>query len=451
LSKDPCEACELDECSENCPELSRQKSMKLKINKEKLWALEEFADTLIEVLGTHRSEEEKAFVEYFNEKQKEIKSIITNFPPFRRRNVIYGLNHFINDCCNVVKITNFDDEEESPKYENIEIKRDKFELSLVSGHYFVIWKRSKFIIELYFEGRTMWYKVWFRPRNERKATRLCNTIGNYLKEHDFMKGEKLVMDSYGSTDFLKYPKLRWEDVILPEEIKEEFMLNIIFPLRNEKKCKSKDIPWRRGLLLGGTAGTGKTQVCRVLCNKLPKGVTVMWATPKALHNEGMIQHLFEAARYFSPTLIIIEDIDFVGISRSFAQNPILGELLTQLDGNDPNDGIFVIGTTNRPDMLDEALANRPSRFDVQIKFSLPDEKDRIALVKLFTKGMEFESPLDQQSVAYKMNGLTGAHIKEIFVYCQLKALKRDGKISIKDINDRITFYVKGLKKGPLVV
>lgn len=447
MSKEPdCENCELDSC-DKCP----QKSVQIRTKKENLWALEDFADELIRVLGKHKTEEETAFFRFFHNEQKVIKSIVTNFPAFRRSNVIYGLNHFIEEFCKITRITNFDDEETSPKYENMEIKRNKFELLLVNGYYFLKWRNTKFILELYFEGRSMWYKVWFRPKDEKKATRLSNAIGKYLKDHDYMRGEKLVMDSYGYASFLKYPVLHWNDVILSKAIKEEFMLNIIFPLKNEKKCKIKNVPWRRGLLLGGQAGTGKTQVCRVLCSELPKGVTVLWSTPKALHNEGMIEHLFEAARFFSPTLIVIEDIDFIGTSRDFTQNPILGELLTQLDGNDPNDGIFVIATSNRPEYLDKALANRPSRFDVQVKFSLPDEKDRIALVKLFTGEMEFAEPLNYKNVAYRMNGLTGAHIKEIFVYCQLKALKRDGKISTKDVNDRIGLYMKNLKKNKLIM
>src|SRR3989304_3768198 len=193
--------------------------------------------------------------------------------------------------------------------------------------------------------------------------------------------------------------------------------------------------------------SGKTQVCRILCNILPKGVTMIWATPKALYDEGTIKMLFEAARFLSPSLIIIEDLDFIGLNRDFARNPILGELLTQLDGNDPNDGIFVISTTNRPELLDEALANRPSRFDVQLLFELPNPEQRTKIIALFTKKMEFAEELNMSQIISNTDGLSGSHIKEIFVHCQLKALKEKRKITNKDIIDKAIRYRKSLVKS----
>lgn len=251
-------------------------------------------------------------------------------------------------------------------------------------------------------------------------------------------------------DFLECAELDWDDVILTKEMKEDIILNTVFALDNGVECVVSGIPWRRGLLFGGIAGTGKTQVCRVLCNKVPEGVTVIWATPKALYETTCVSLLFEAVRYLRPTLLIIEDIDFIGTDRSMDSSDILGELLTQLDGNDPNHGVFVVATTNRPNLLDVALANRPSRFDVKMEFEAPNANERVKLIKLFTKDMKFEKVVDYSGLSAMMDGLTGAHIKEAFVYAQLKALREGRKaLRINDIVERVNQFRE--KKPDIVV
>jgi ATP-dependent 26S proteasome regulatory subunit len=157
--------------------------------------------------------------------------------------------------------------------------------------------------------------------------------------------------------------------------------------------------------------------------------------------------LFDAARFYAPTLIILEDIDFIGLNRDFSHNPILGELLTQLDGNDPNDGIFVITTTNRPELLDEALANRPSRFDISCVFELPNSEQRQRIIELFSKDMEFAEPLNMPQIIEVTKDLSGSHIKEIFVHCQLAALKAKRKPTNKDIIAKAENYKKNLIKN----
>ena len=434
-----------DECDNAlCEELlKKNKAMK----EERQEIIKEFAEELVALFRNVTTTEENRFLEFFGEKKENVKLLVQEFAPFKRNQAIYALNNFIKSNCKKTVLENYDGDKIPPIYESIEIKRKDFQMMIAVGYYFFEWKNVKFIIDLYFQGTARFYRIWFRNEDEKTAIELQKALTDYLKDCNFLKGEKLLFLAQGNTEFLEYPNLNWNDVILSEDIKEEFCLNIIFPLENEKSCKDGGVPWRRGLMLGGKAGTGKTQVCRVLCNELPKGVTVIWATPKAIYNETQIQLLFEAARFFNPSLIIIEDIDFIGLDRSISQNPILGELLTQLDGNDPNDGIFVIATTNRPEMLDEALANRPSRFDVQLLFELPNPEQRTKIIALFTKKMEFAEELNMSQIISNTDGLSGSHIKEIFVHCQLKALKEKRKVSTKDIIDKAIKYCKSLKKS----
>jgi len=403
-----------------------------------------FARDIMKVLGELKSKRDEYIEKFLGAKRDRTSTMTANFPFFQRAQAIYALNYFpvANKNCTVTKITNITDEgEEAPTYERVRIGRKKRVTLLTIGEILLKYKKEPMILELYFCGCTLRSKIYYKTKAVKKANEFQDEFTKYMRKNNFLKGEKLVFLAHSLIDFLEYPKLSWSDVVLKPEIRESIMLNVVFPITNEKKCTNTGIPWRRGLLMGGVAGTGKTQVCRILCNELPDDATLIWATPKALYESDKIQDLFEAARYFSPTVIVIEDIDFIGTSREFTQNPILGELLTQLDGNDPNHGIFIVATTNRPQQLDVALANRPSRFDVKLEFSLPSEKERIELMKLFTKEMVFEEKPDWNNMAVLSKNLTGAHIKEIFVYAQLKALKRGSKkVSREDILERIKQY-----------
>lgn len=414
---------------------------------ERLCTVKEFAQELIRIFEETKTEEEDKFFEYFGIEKADIKILVHSAEPFERSQVIYGVNKFIKEKCQDVVLENYDDDKMPPTFESVEIKRRDYEMLVSVGYYFFTYKDKKFLIDLYFSGTARFYRIWFKYEDEALANELNQAIIDFSKDFNLYKGEKLLFLQQGTLEFLEYPNLQWKDVILNDELREEFTLNILFPLQHKDECKKSGIPYRRGLMLGGKAGTGKTQVCRVLCNVLPEGVTVLWATPKALYDEHSIQCLFEAARFFAPTLIVIEDIDFIGLNRDFARNPILGELLTQLDGNDPNEGLFVIATTNRPELLDEALANRPSRFDVQLLFELPTDVQRRQLIQLFIKDMEFEGLLEIEPVIGATKDLSGSHIKEIFVYCQLAALKAKRKVTTKDILAKAEKYKKNLIKN----
>jgi len=408
-----------------------------------------FAEDLFSIVKGYRTKENQALADWFKCDPKDLVKMREDFPTFMRTQAIYAINMMIENNAKISKVANFDDYESSPTFESIRVSRDVWKQFLTDGYIFFVWKKSRFVAEIYFYGMSNYFIIYSRKRDVKKAEKFLSSFREFMKDNNIFKGEKLVFLREGFIDFLEFPELTWKDVILSDEMKEEFDINVLYPLRHSSECITKGIPFRRGLLLAGVAGTGKTQVCRVLCNEL-KDVTVIWATPKALYSEDMVKELFEAARHLAPTLIVIEDIDFIGTDRNVAQNPILGELLTQLDGNSPNFGVFVIATTNRPTLLDKALVNRPSRFDVKIEFSLPNEKIRVELVKLFTRNMKFEDKINYEYIGRITDGLTGSHIKEAFVYAQLKALKEGRKgIRMKDVEAKVKKF-KQTRKNRLV-
>lgn len=400
-----------------------------------------FARMILKILEGDVDKRDAILEEFLGVKRDKMTILSTDYAAFQRSQAIYAMNMFPTEDknCKIIKTVNMTDEgEEPPFYERIKVKRKKRMSLMTVGEFLLEYKGVRMVLESYFCGYTLRSSIYASNEVMDLINEFQDRLTKYMRKHNFLKGEKLVLQPQSDFDFLEYPKLDWDDVVLKPEVREAIMLNVIFPLKNRKSLKKKGVAWRRGILMGGIAGTGKTQVCRILCNVLPKGVTLIWATPKALFDTEKIRDLFDAARYFSPTLLVIEDIDFIGQKRDFGHNTVLGELLTQLDGNDPNHGVFVLASTNRPDYLDEALANRPSRFDVKVEFPLPETSERKKLIELFTKDMEFENPNDIETIISASTGLTGAHIREIFVYAQIKALKEGReKLRTEDVMDRI--------------
>lgn len=411
-----------------------------------VYLITNFAEHLLKICNQYRTLREQRFKQFFKCEAKDLDCITVEYGTYQRTQAIFANNNFIikaflnKDIKGEIKVEHYDDADEvSPIYETLRTSRTKYEVFLTIGFRFIHYKGKPIVQEFYFYGPSRTLKVHFNKNDIDITQDFLTDIRTYMKENNIFRGEKLQFSYGGYLEFLEYPKMNWDDVVLSSKIKEEFNLNLLTLLKNQNLCKKFGVPWRRGLLLGGLAGTGKTQVCRILCNEL-KDTTIIWATPKAVQDEDDIAMLFNVARYFSPSLLIIEDIDFIGTSRDFGQDPSLGELLTQLDGNDPNHGIFVIATTNRPEMLDSALANRPSRFDILIEFKLPDLQARKELIKLFSKNMITLNEKELDDLGNFMKDLTGAQIKETFIYAQLKVMESEKSICLDDVRKRVLDY-----------
>jgi len=427
-----------DECEAESPkELSSENTLK---------ELHRFSEYLVKALRSLPNPREKIFKKYAGPKN-ERSSLRFSIPCYRQKEGCYSSNQFLlnNKKIKVDKITRFEDNQFfAPMYGDIQIKRNKWVPLLVRSYLFLHYRKRTFIAFMDWTDRDAYVDFTFNKKDKALAKEMIDGLREHLRDKSFLKGERIKLVSGYYFDFLEYPKLSWKDIILSKEIKDEVFLNIVFPLSNEKLCKKHGLQWRRGVLLGGEPGTGKTKLAKVLCNKLD-GCTVIWVTAESIENSNHMKTLFKAARYFSPTLIVIEDIDFLGKDREIEHNPIVGELLTQLDGSASNDGIFVLASSNRPGLLDKALANRPGRFDVKLEVKLPDKGARLEMIKLFSKSKQFEENIDFNNLSILTEGLTGAHIQESLVYAMLDSLHLgNDKIKLSSIKKAI----KRMKTSP---
>jgi ATP-dependent 26S proteasome regulatory subunit len=397
------------------------------INEEQTKLIGEFASTLYKYFSLEKktSKEEKMY-QHLKVKDIDTESLYLSFPVYQKWQACYGVNSFIEHIDRDREVFDFNystGQYCTPEFSEIEIKREKYKTCLSFGWIFFKYKGAGFAIQNIYRERDAASTLYFDKKDRAIASSIVSGIKEYMKEHNFLKGEKLKIVNGAFLEFLEYPKLDLNDVILDEKIKDEIFLNLVYPMNNEEICKKYSLPWKRGVLLGGEPGTGKTKLAKVLCNLV--NTTVIWVTAESIRQPYEVKTVFEAARYLAPTLLIFEDIDFLGADREVSNNPILGELLNQMDGNSPNHGIFMLASSNRPGILDKALANRPGRFDAKIEIPKPNLRERMELSKLFSKNKVMYDGYNPEEIARITDGLTGAHLQEVFIYATMNSL-RDG-------------------------
>jgi hypothetical protein len=211
--------------------------------------------------------------------------------------------------------------------------------------------------------------------------------------------------------FHALPRVERDDVVLPEGVLERIERHTIVFAERAERLLAAGRSLKRGLLLYGPPGVGKTLTVLYLTGHLP-GRTVILTAGLGM---GLLQPAVQLARLLAPSMVVLEDVDLIAEERGNPYGrtaPLLFELLNEMDGlRDDSDVIFVL-TTNRPDILEPALAARPGRVDLAVELPLPDELGRRRLLELYTRGLQLRE-VDLGAVAARTDGATPAYIKEL--------------------------------------
>jgi cell division protease FtsH len=207
----------------------------------------------------------------------------------------------------------------------------------------------------------------------------------------------------------------------------------------------------RGILLFGPPGTGKTLLARAVAGEA--GVPFLLASGSSFQEKfagvgaARVRRLFAEGKKVSPCIIFIDEIDALGRQRgrgndsaSSDQDQTLNQLLIEMDGFDQSSAVVVIGSTNRPDVLDRALT-RPGRFDREIAVNLPDVRGREAILRVHARRMELDSQLDLNWVARGTPGFSGADLANLLNEAAIAATRDNseavGRPHIEYARDRI--------------
>jgi len=213
-----------------------------------------------------------------------------------------------------------------------------------------------------------------------------------------------------------------DDVVLPEAVLARVERHALGVARHRDALRHAGQHLKRGLLLFGPPGTGKTHTTRYLIGQLDD-YTRLLLTGRALHAIGSAAEL---ARDLQPAVLVLEDVDLVAEDRSFGHgsSPVLFDLLDAMDGAAPDADLLFVLTTNRSDLLEPALAARPGRVDVAVEIDLPDAAARRRLFDLYARDVPVQlSDSEMDTVVERTEGVTASFLKELLRRAVLESLE----------------------------
>lgn len=250
-----------------------------------------------------------------------------------------------------------------------------------------------------------------REHSERILRRLVSLTrqGNAYRGHVL----SLDLDCYRSmiVKFHSLPGISREQVILPETVLRQIERHTLQFNQHVDRLRQAGRHVKRGILLHGTPGTGKTHSAMYLLSQMRQR-TVLLLTGASM---GSIETACNLARMLQPSTVVLEDVDLIGTRRehqSIDANALLFELLNQMDGLADDADILFILTTNRPDILEPALSARPGRIDQAIEIPLPDAECRRRLLALYGRGLRVEDT-DCEQIVERTAGASAAFIREL--------------------------------------
>ena len=229
-------------------------------------------------------------------------------------------------------------------------------------------------------------------------------------------------------------KAKFSDVAGLVEEKEEVAELIDF-LKNPKKFQKLGARIPKGVLLVGPPGTGKTLLAKAVAGEANVPFYYISGSDFVELFVGVgasrVRDMFKQAKQSAPCLIFIDEIDAVGRQRGTGlggghdeREQTLNQLLTEMDGFGANEGIIIIAATNRPDVLDPALL-RPGRFDRQVTVSLPDQKEREAILNVHARNKIFDKSVNLSNISKRTPGFSGADLENLLNEAALLAVRRN--------------------------
>ena len=256
-------------------------------------------------------------------------------------------------------------------------------------------------------------------------------------------------------------KVTFKDVAGVDEEKEE-LEEIVEFLKSPKKFTDMGARIPKGVLLVGQPGTGKTLLAKAVAGEAGVPFFIISGSDFVEMFVGVgasrVRDLFEQAKKNAPCIIFIDEIDAVGRQRGAGlggghdeREQTLNQLLVEMDGFAPNEGVIVLAATNRPDVLDKALL-RAGRFDRQIVVSAPDVKAREQILEVHARKKKLADDVDLKTVATNTSGFAGADLENVLNEAALLTARRNKtEIGMQEIEEAMVKVTMGPEKKSKVI
>ncbi len=293
---------------------------------------------------------------------------------------------------------------------------------MIIGHYVT----AGDLIEI---GRRTFRQVFTEPQENQGARILIveTKPGGIVQ---IAEESELVVNREHGTDIRRITSVTYDDLGGMEEVIEKVRELVEIPLRNPSLFQKLGIDPPKGILLKGPPGVGKTLLGKAVANE-SKAYFVGTGASQLAGGQGeterRLRELFAEADQHQPSVIFIDELDTIVPKREESLSPddrrIVGVLLEITDGIKARGQVIVIGATNRPDAIDQAL-RRPGRFDREIEIPIPDNDARLDILRIRTRLMPLESDVDLGILAENTHGYTGADLKQLCSEAALSAVRR---------------------------
>jgi cell division protease FtsH len=276
-----------------------------------------------------------------------------------------------------------------------------------------------------------------------------------------------VLGSFGRSRARRYQptgeKITFADVAGIDEAKAE-LTEVVDFLRHPEKYQKLGGRIPHGVLLSGPPGTGKTLLARAVAGEADVPFFSLAASEfvEAIVGVGAsrVRDLFTQAKEAAPSIVFIDELDAIGRSRTSGvagfsggndeREQTLNQILTEMDGFDSSTSVIVIGATNRPDVLDQALL-RPGRFDRRIAVQPPDRVGREAILKVHTRSVPLAPDVDLGGIAATTPGMVGADLANLVNEAVLLAARREhDAVTESDFTDALERIVLGAERQIMI-
>lgn len=316
----------------------------------------------------------------------------------------------------------FDHREEAPVYTEVETAPGVVEQVLIEGSMILRNAQGEVSIVVT-QPSPFGVQIGVLSKKDAQGDGLFKSLDTLNLAENFYKGQKITANG----TFLKLSQIVEEDVILPPGMKAEIRRNVAARIERAKEYQEFGLPTKRGLIMAGDPGVGKTMMLKLIAKDLP--VTFILAVPTMLRYSEHVAGLYEFARSVAPTIVALEDAETICKMDWQGRDPRLVELLNQLDGVVENSGVTTILTTNYPNQLDRAIKDRPGRFDVRIDVPLSGKAEIVKIIRRNvdrdgkTKYVGSQASLDEIAQRLANARVSGAYVKELVTNASILAIE----------------------------